>query len=683
MSTSTLSRKPVETHESAFEAWDDLQDEIFATTFRDSTRIPVSQWAEERRVLSGEVAAEPGPWRNDRTPYLVEIMDCLSDPEVTEVVIMKSARVGYTEGVIGNGVGYFVDQDPSPILIIQPTESDAEDWSRRQLEPLIRDTPGISEQFGSSRGRAATNTILTKYFPGGSITVRGGHSPRGLRRINARVVFFDEVSALVASAGQSGDPVKLGETRADTFPDRKIVKGSTPLVKGLCRITKDFERSDQRHFHVPCPHCDHRQTLKWGGPDTAFGMKWDREVVCKFCEEVAPADGPCTSCGSRDRETVHRPETAYYLCENCAAPIEERQKGEMVRRGRWVPKYPQRKVRGYHLNALYSLISDRARWPALVQEWLDAQGDPLALQVFVNEVLGEPWEEKGEQAKTDGLADRAEDYRDHQQLPVDVPHGVGLLTSSIDVQSNWIELLVLGWGAGEESWRIAHHRIYGDPLTAELWARVEPLLVKPYAHASGAELRIRRTVVDSGDATDAVYSFTLPRQERGVYAVKGQGGAGQPPTKRAQKVGRDGVHLYMIGVDTLKDTLFSRVRTKKPGPGYMHFAVQRPDRYNGFDAEYFAQLGAERKVRRRKRGSRETVLEYVKIRERNEAIDLEVYALAALHLLGAGVRGELGALAKQISEAGPKWREVYKEAPAARRKKGRRVLSPGLGRPGG
>jgi phage terminase large subunit GpA-like protein len=610
-------------------------------------------------------------------------MDCLSDPEVTEVVIQKSARVGYTEGVIGNGVGYFVDQDPSPILIIQPTESDAEDWSRRQLEPLLRDTPCLAEIFPESRGRNAKNTILSKYFPGGSITVRGGHSPRGLRRINARVVFFDEVSALVASAGQSGDPVKLGETRADTFPDRKIVKGSTPLVKGLCRITKDFERSDQRHFHVPCPHCDHAQTLKWGDPDSTYGIKWDRDGVCKHCQAEITEDGPCTSCGSRERETVHRPETTYYLCEQCASPIDERQKPEMVRRGRWVAKYPERKVRGYHLNALYSLISDRARWPALVQEFLDAAGDPVLLQVFVNEVLGEAWEEKGEQAKTDGLADRVEDYRGPQDEPVDVPHGVGLLTAGVDVQNNWVELLVVGWGAGEESWRIAHHRIYGDPLTAELWARVEPLLVKPYSHASGADLRIRRAAIDSGFASDSVYSFVLSRQERGVYAVQGIGGAGKPPTSRARKVGRDGVELYMVGVETLKDTLFSRLRRSRPGPGYRHFATPRPERYNGFDAEYYAQLGAERKVRRRKRGSRETVLEYVKIRERNEAIDLEVYALAALHLLGAGVRGELGALPKQVREAGPKWREVYKEAPAARRKKGRRVISQGLGRPGG
>lgn len=675
MKTATLQRNPVETHESAFEAWEETLDEVFGTTFRAAPRLSVSEWSEQRRVLSGEVAATPGPWRNERTPYLVEIMDSLSDPEVTEIVIMKSARVGYTEGVIGNGIGYYIDQDPSPILIIQPTESDAEDWSRRQLEPLLRDTPCLAEIFPESRGRNAKNTLLSKYFPGGSITTRGGHSPRGLRRINARVVFFDEVSALVASAGKSGDPVKLGETRADTFPDRKIVKGSTPLIKDMCRITQDFERSDQRHYYVPCPHCDHKQTLKWGAPDTAYGIKWDRDLSCKHCKSEITGDGPCGNCGSREREAVHRPETAYYLCEKCAVPIDERQKPAMVRAGEWVAKYPDRKVRGYHLNALYSLISDRARWPSLVQEWLDTAGDPVSLQVFVNEVLGEPWEEKGTQAKTDSLAARVEDYRDAGGSQVDVPHGVALLTASIDVQtvSKWVELLVVGWGEAEESWRIAHHRIYGDPLTAELWARVEPLLVKPYTHASGAELRIRRVAVDSGDATDAVYSFVLPRQARGVYAVKGQGGQGQPPTRRAKKVGRDGVELYMIGVDTLKDTLFSRLRSSRPGPGYMHFAVPRPDRFNGFDAEYFAQFSAERKVRRRKRGSRETVSEYVQVRDRNEAIDLEAYNLAALHLLGAGVRGELGTLARQVSEAGGKWRETH-----GRQARKRRVVSKGL-----
>lgn len=677
--TATALRDRLETHETAFEAWEDLLDDLFVEIFRPASKLTVSEWSEQNRIISGELASEPGPWRNDRVPYLVEIMDALSDPEVTELVIMKSARVGYTEGVIGNGIAYFVDQDPSPILVIQPTADDAEDWSRRQLEPMLRDTPALARHFpelSAEKGRNRTkNTILNKYFPGGSLTIRGGHSPRGLRRITSRVVFFDEVSALVASAGQSGDPVKLGEARADTFPNRKIIKGSTPLVKGLCRITKDFERSDQRYYLVPCPHCGHEQRLRWGGPETPYGIKWDKDIHCKRCETQLKDDSPCPKCKSTERVEVHKPETAYYLCEGCGSAIDERQKPAMVRGGRWVATRPGRKVRGYHINALYSLISHRARWPSLVQEWLDAQGDPLKLQVFVNEVLGEPWEEKGVKITASGFADRAEDYRNDAGEPVDVPHGVARLTAAIDVQGTWIELLVVGWGAGEESWRIAHHRIYGDPETAELWARVEPLLVKPYTHASGAELRITRVVVDSGDATDAVYRFVLPRQRRGVYAVKGKGGQGEPPISRAKKVGKDGIELFMVGVNTLKDTLFSRLRRSQPGPGYMHFAVQRPDRYNGFDHEYYAQFESEKKVPRRKPGSRETAVDYVKVRERNEAIDLEVYNLAALHLLGAGERMQLGKIAQAISDAGPKWKEAID---AGVRRRRRRVISKGV-----
>lgn len=662
-------------HATATENWEDRVDELFADIFQPKSRLTVSEWAAEFRILSEGVSPEPGPWRHERTPYLVDVMDALSDPDVRKVVVVKSARVGYTEGVIGNGIGYFIDQEPSPMVVYQPTEPDAYDWSKKQLAPMLRDTPALQGELPEG-GRNSQNTILDKVGDTWSLAIRGGFSPRVYRRINARVVFFDEVSALVQEAGKEGDPVKLGTKRAGNFPNRKIVLGSTPTLKGLCRITKEFEHTDQRHWHVPCPHCEHYQVLRWGGPDTPYGIKWDRDVSCKNCDrELArDHDGPCPDCSSRERDVTDHPETAYYLCEGCAAPITEEHKPDMVQAGRWVAHNPGHPTPGFFVGpAMISLITDDARWDNLVREWLEAKGEPTQLQVFVNTVLGEPYEERGQKMEPKGLAARAEEYRSDAGELVDVPHGVGLLTASIDVQaSGWLELLVRGWGAGEESWLILHERVYGNILAADTWSRLEPLLVKPYVHASGAELRIQAVAVDSGDATDQVYDFVLPRQARKVFAIKGKGGPGEPVISRARTVGKEGVELFIAGADTLKDKLFYRLKIARPGPGYMHFTRQRSEKFNGADAEYFAQFGAEKKVfNRRKR-----VWEYVQIRDRNEAIDLENYALAALHRLGAGVREELGKRAKEISEAGPDHREAWARPRKKRRKA--KVISKGI-----
>lgn len=663
-------RPPPSTHELYFERWEDTVDEIFADVFRPRPRLNVSQWSEQRRVLSRETSAEPGPWRNDRTPYLVEIMDALCDPDVTEMVIMKSARVGYTEGVIGNGIGYFIDQEPCPILVLQPAEDDAEDWSKKQLAPMLRDCEVLARKFPDAGTRNPNNTILDKIYEGGSITIRGAHSPRGLRRITARVVFFDEVSAFLLSAGSEGDPVKLGEARANTFSNRKVVKGSTPTVEGLCRISKDFARSDQRYWFVPCPHCGHEQRLQWGGPDTPYGIKWDREAHCSRCETQIEGDvEECPECQCREFNVEHNPDSAYYLCEACAVPIEEHLKDAMVQAGRWVRTRPTSSIPGWHISAPYSLISDKARWPNLVREWLDAQDDPVLLQVFVNTVLGEAWKgTRDDKFSADSLASRIEEWRDDDGNLVDVPDGVGVLTASVDVQDNRLELLVKGWGEREESWVIAHHRIWGDPMAQSPWARLEALRTKPYRHASGAELRIQCMIVDAGYATDAVYGYVRTRESQQVYAAVGRAGD-RPPLSRASKANREGIKIWTLGIDALKDRIASRLRIRQPGPGYMHFG---PSTDTGGDAEFYAQYLSERKVTRRVKGNR-MVTEWIKTRARNEAFDLEVYAFGALQILGAGVREQLGAIARSISERGDRHREALGPTRGRRRMRSRGI----------
>lgn len=670
MTAPIASPEGVVTHDTAREAWEQTVDGLFATTFHAAPHLSVSEWAEANRRLSKETSAEPGPWRNDRTPYLIEIQDCLSDPEVTELVVKKSARVGYTEGVMGNGIGYFIDQDPAPILVIQPTEGDAEDWSKTQLVPMLRDSPCLTEKLPESKSRDSGNTILDKHFPGGSIKIRGGHSPRGLRRVTARVVFFDEVSALVASAGAEGDPVKLGETRADTFPNRKVVKGSTPTVKGFCRISKDFARTDQRYYHVPCPHCGFEQVLRWGGPDTPYGIKWERTVRCTGCRrELEEGEEECPACKSREREVEHDADSAFYLCVDCGSSIEEHQKPEMIRRGRWIASNPGARVRGYHINALVSLISDKARWPNLVREWLEAQEDRVLLQVFVNTVLGEEWSEKVEKMDPATLAGRAEEWRTPEGARIEVPEGVGILTAFVDVQGDRIEVLVKGWGEREESWMIAHHRIYGD-ITSDptVWPRLDALRVREWTCAGGAKRRIMVLGVDSGDGTrvNEIYDYVRPRQGEGVYATKGQPARQREPIRMAKRPDKSGIRRIDIGTYPMKNTLFSRLALKldpdRPTPsGYIHFRARDPEWHNGADAEFYAQFARETlKPVRQKDGT--WIREYVKTGP-NEAIDLEVGNLAMLHALGPAVRQTLGEYVRAVKEEGERIRAAKAEAP--------------------
>lgn len=580
-------------------------------------KLTISTWADRHRVLSRESSAAPGKWRTDRAPYLREIMDAFSEPLIERIVFMKPGQVGATE-VILNVIGFHIDRDPAPILVVQPNVKPmGESFSKDRLAPMIRDSPRLTGKVRDPRARDSGNTILHKVFSGGQVTVVGANSPAGLASRPIRILLLDEVDRYPLSAGTEGDPMSLAIQRTETFWNRKIAAFSTPGDKGVSRIEREWESSDQRRFEVPCPHCARFQILEW--PRLKFSRDDHGDVV---------------------------PESVHYECAGCPRPIEETHKLALVRGGRWVATHPGRRVAGFHINALYSPWS---RWPALAQGWIDAQQDREQLKAFINLKLGELWEDRSEKLEPTALAERAEQYG----AGIDVPAAVGVLTAAVDVHPDRLELLVVGWGADEESWRIAHHRIMGDTEQADPWQRLEPLLTKAYAHAGGATLRLQAVMVDSGNQTVTVYRFVRPRETRNIFACKGdEGGRGGPPLARARRKNRYGIKLFTIGTMALKDALFSRLRIQQPGARYMHFRTMLPD--GGFDGEYFAQFGAERAVIERVRGR--PVRRYVQTRDRNEAIDLEVMNLAALHALGAGVREHLAQWVARVQQEGEKRR---------------------------
>jgi len=567
--------------------------------------LTLSAWADAYRMISAESSPEPGRWRTSRAPYLREIMDACCDPNVERVAVKKSAQVGWTE-VIGNVVGFHIHQEPSPILLLQPTVDAAKMWSKERLTPMLRDTPVLRGTVQESGRRDSKNTLQLKIFPGGYLAIVGSNSAVGLRSRPIRIVIGDEVDAYgisAKSARHEGDPLSLAIKRTQNFWNRKILVGSTPTVKGASRIEREYELSDQRLFFVPCPKCGHAQALKWAN------FRWeagDPESVQYLCGEFDKND---------------------QLVAGCGEPIPESLKHAMITQGQWVPQRPGRHTRGYFIWAAYSLFSS---WGQMVREFLEAQGNPELLRVWVNTVLGETWNEGGERIEFDALAAR----REPSLVPL--PAWVAALTAGVDVQADRLELSVWGWGAKDESGLISHEVLWGDPTLREVWDRLELALGAKRDHVSGQQLEIRATCVDSGYATDEVYRFCTKHRRRNVFATKGASESGAAPVGKPSKVNRDRTLLFTLGTVTLKDTLFGHLKIATVGPGYVHFPM--------VEDEYFRQLTAEaiqtRYVNRR------PIRSYVKHYERNEALDCAVLAAAALHI--SGLRDKLEEMLKRL-----------------------------------
>lgn len=578
-------------------------------------RETLSEWADTNRILSPEASAEAGPWRTDRVPYLREIMDTLSDPLVRKVVWVAASQVSKTE-VVNNFVGFSMDRHPGPILVVQPTLNIAKAWSKDRLAPMIRDTECLRHKVKDPRTRDSGNTTLHKTFPGGRLTIVGANSPSDLAGRPIRDVLLDEVDRYPRSAGSEGDPVTLAIQRSRTFWNRKVFMVSSPGDLISSRIWPEFIASDQRRLFVPCPHCDHSQMLEWKN------VKWESEEV--------------------DGNKVHRFDTAAYVCEGCGGFIEEMEKGRMLASEDWRPQNPEGRWPGFHLSALYS---PWVTWAELAEMWIDAQRDRDELKTFINLQLGEPWEERDQDVQIGQLEGRAETY------PAEVPNGVGALTASVDVQEDRLEVKVKGYGAREESWLITHERLYGDPEQEDVWAELRHILKRKYRHESGRDLMIRATMIDSGYLSKRVYRFVRGYEREGFYASKGGDSRLREPLSRATRKNRDGVKPWSIDTHAFKTIVFRRLRAtasataEREGPGYMHFC--RPTK-TGADAEYFAQFGAE--VPRLIKQGRRFARVFQQIRDRNEAIDLEVYALAALYSLGDRFVRGLGELADEMRE---------------------------------
>jgi phage terminase large subunit GpA-like protein len=572
--------------------------------------LTVSQWADKHRMLSGRASAEPGRYRTARTPYMREIMDALSPSSaVQRVVFMKAAQVGATEA--GNCfIGFVIHHAPGPMLAVQPTVELAKRNSRQRIDPLIEESPDLRERVKPARSRDAGNTMLSKEFAGGILIMTGANSAVGLRSTPARYIFLDEVDAYPASADEEGDPVSLAEARSLTFAHRrKVFLVSTPTIRGLSRIEREYEASDQRRYFVPCPHCGAFQWLKFER------LRWDKG----------------------------RPEAAEYHCEGCDRPIAEHYKTAMLERGEWrataVAADPG--TVGYHLSALYSPIGWLS-WERIVRAWEAAQGSDESIRAFKNTILGETWVETGEAPDWSRLYDRREAWK-----PGIVPAGGLFLTAGADVQKDRIEVDVWAWGRGGTSWLVDHIVIDGGPDHQDAWAELTRLLDRTWPHENGAQLRLAKLAIDTGYEAPAVYAWSRRQGVAQVAPVKGVEGFNRSspvsgPTYVDVTDGgkrlRRGARLWTVAVSTFKAETYRHLGLPRPtkeelaeGVSYPPGTVHLPD---WVDSEWLKQLVAEELVTvRTKRGFAR--LEWQKLRERNEALDCRVYARAAAWIVGA------------------------------------------------
>ncbi|MBP7242406.1 phage terminase large subunit family protein [Amaricoccus sp.] len=572
--------------------------------------LTVSEWADRYRMLSSRAAAEPGRYRTKRTPYMKEIMDALSPGHPAQrIVFMKAAQVGATES--GNSfIGFVIHQAPGPMLAVQPTVELAKRNSRQRIDPLIEESAELRAKVKPARSRDAGNTMLSKEFSGGILIMTGANSAVGLRSTPARYIFLDEVDAYPASADEEGDPVSLAEARSLTFAHRrKVFLVSTPTIRGLSRIEREFEASDQRRFFVACPHCGASQWLKFER------LRWEKG----------------------------KPETAAYACEGCDQPIAEHHKTAMLEAGEWraTATSADPTTIGFHLSALYSPVGWLS-WERIARSWEAAQGSDEAIRAFRNTILGETWVETGEAPDWRRLYDRRERWPAGT-----LPRGGLFLTAGADVQKDRIEVDVWAWGRGLESWLVDHVVIDGGPEHARSWDALAALLARTWPHARGAEMQIARLAIDTGYEAPAVYGWARRQGFAQVAPVKGVEGFNRaspvsgPTWVDATEGGRRirrGARLWTVAVSTFKAETYRHLRLERPtaeelaaGASFPPGTVHLPD---WVDAEWLKQFVAEQLVTvKTKRGFAR--LEWQKMRERNEALDTRVYARAAAWIAGA------------------------------------------------
>lgn len=613
--------------------------EAFRAALAPARRVTCDVWADENVELTSDTSAEPGPWRTQRFPFMREVLQKLSptDPAM-DICMAKGVQVSATAcGIVA--MLTFADTDPCPTMYVMPTITLAEDFSKDKLQPMINTAATLRAKFKDPRVRDSGNTILGKRYPGGFIVIAGANAAASLRSRSIRLLIMDEIDAYTRNLEKEGSPIALAEARTVSFGmKKKIFKPSTPTVKGASAIWLHFEATDQRHYHVPCPACGHKQNLVFEQ------LKW----------------------------TPGAPQTVTYECIDCGHQIEEGlHKTRMLNAGEWVSHVPERRNDykiGYHINSLYSPYGWLS-WAEIVEKYEAAQRELVEnqednlMRTFTNTILGLPYETKGEQPEWRALFER----RDQMLRRNTVNEYVKLVTAGVDVQKDRIEMEIVGWGHEKRSWSIDYRVFPIDDMENALRA----LGTTTFVNHEGVALPVHKVCIDAGFNTNEVYDTCRKLANPELYVpIHGSKHdmttifSTPKVTSRIDKSGQHyGIQYFMLGVNALKDELYTLLKKTKDvddpkgPPGYCHFPAD-------YVEHYFQSLTAEKKVVEYRDGYAH--YKYVKEYQRNEVLDTRCYSRAALALSGYDDFGNGDELLDAMYAL---YRQQIEEAPKKQRKR--------------
>lgn len=541
-----------------------------------------------------------------------------------EVVMKLPIQFGKT-AVELNVIGYTMDHDPCPMMVVLPDDLTKDAWTLQKFNPMIDETPALQRALTSTASRDSANQRSFKDFKGGQLFIEHGKTATRLALRTVKKILVDELDKFVVALSGGEDPFELLKGRTSAFPSNylRCYIGS-PGLKGISRLDSLYEQSDQRTYHVRCPHCSEEQPLEWRG------LQW------------TPEGSEC-----------------WYACRENGCVIEESYKTQMIARGRWVAANPFSKIRGYHLNCLYYPVGMGPRWLDLVAMWRAAQNDPSKLQVFVQERLAESWEDPAMRSvKHNVIAERAEPYH-LREAPIEVTDA----TAGVDTQDNRLAVQIVGWGVNFSAWTLDYIELPGDPADDDVWAMLTDLLNRPIEHASGSKMIVSATAIDmGGHRTEAVKAFVRRAMIRRPMSIFGAVANNAPTLGKGKLVDvtwggrtdRRGVQIYPVGTVAIKHFLYGRIGTdsdmKKVGDSLV--PKERGDRLihlsEDLPKEYFSGLVSETYNPAKNRFEKRTGV-------RNEPLDTWVYAYAAAHhpelRLHRRTKAEWEAIARRLGAA--------------------------------
>ena len=546
--------------------------------------LTVSEWAEKYRLLDSKTSAMPGPWRNRKTPYLVGIMDEILNYETEEVIFCKCPQVGGSEAML-NMIGYIIQQDPAPTMVVYPTDKLAESISDNRLTPMLKSSPTLSELY-----REYQSQKLELQFSGMYLSLVGSNSPSSLASKAIKYLMLDEVDKYPSSTKKEADPIALARERTKTFANRKIYMTSTPTVREG-HIWKALENADiEKHYFVPCPHCGEMIELKFDN------IRWpDKEGMT----------------------STERADMAVYACQECGSVINDYHKDRMLREGEWRvvrQNTTNKKKVAFWINTLYSPF---VRFSEIALEFMNSKDDPERLQNFRNSWLAEPWEDMATRTDEDMVLERMTDVPE-----LIVPDWAKMLTGGVDVQKNSLYFTIRAWGDYITSQVISYGHVSG-------FADIDRVMNLTYRNTAGDPFVVQLCLIDSGYEADATYEYCITNSE---WAMPVKGSNTQMTSHyKLSEVNRpghkaDGIQLIITDGDKYKDMIASRMHKPNGTGSWMVHA--------GTELEYARQVTAEHKINTRSGGK--VVQKWVPKTQHidNHYLDCEVYALAAADILG-------------------------------------------------